>query len=67
VTVVSCPPFGDENVAALLNLLINKHGQNGGRHLTSVELIQVVLKDVEKQKRQKWLHRWNKQGINHKF
>jgi len=41
-------------VAALLSLLINKHGQKGDRHLTSVELIQVVLKDVKKQKRKKW-------------
>jgi len=54
VTVVSCPPFCDENVAALFSLLINKHGQKkGDRHLTSVELIQVVVKDVKTQKKQK--------------
>ena len=36
VTVVTCPPFCDENVAALLSLLLNKHRQNrrkGYRHL----------------------------------
>jgi len=27
-------------VAALLSLLVNKHGQKGEHHLTSVELIQ---------------------------
>jgi len=35
-------------VAALLSLLINKHGQKGIVILTSAELIQVVLKDVKK-------------------
>jgi len=33
VTGVSCPPFFDENVAALLSFLINTHGQKGDRHL----------------------------------
>jgi len=33
-----------------LRLLINKHGQKkGGRPFTSVELIQVVLKNIRKQ------------------
>jgi len=38
-------------VAALLSLLINETGQKGDRYLISVELIQVVLKDVKKDKR----------------
>jgi len=39
---------------ALLSLLINKHGQKkGDRPLTSVELIQVVLKNIKKQKKTK--------------
>jgi len=33
VTIVSCPPFCDENVAVILSSLINKHGQKGDRHL----------------------------------
>jgi len=35
-------------MAALLSLLRNKHGQK------SVKLIQVVLKNIKKQKRKKW-------------
>jgi len=47
VTVVL--PCCDANVAALLSsLLINKHGQKGDRHLTSVELVQAVLKRRKK-------------------
>jgi len=38
-------------VAALLSLLINKHGQKGIVILTGVKLIQVVLKYVKKNKR----------------
>jgi len=41
-------------VAALLSLLIHRHGQKGIVVLTSVELIHVVLKDVKNQKSQKW-------------
>ena len=37
-------------MAALLSLLINTHGQKGIVILADVELIQVVLKDVKKQK-----------------
>jgi len=41
-------------MAALLSLLINKHGQKKGVvPFTSVELIQVVLKNIKNQKRQK--------------
>ena len=41
-------------MAALLSLSINNHEQKGIVNLTNIELIQVVLKDVKKQKRQKW-------------
>jgi len=44
-------------VAALLSLLINKHGQMGIVILTSVDLIQVVLKDVKNQMRPKWVRK----------
>jgi len=33
-----------------LSLLINKHGQKGDHHLTSADLIQVVLKDVKRKR-----------------
>jgi len=36
-------------MVALLCLLINEHGQRGIFTLTTVELIQVVLKNVKKQ------------------
>jgi len=41
-------------VAALLTLLINKHGQKVIVILTSEELVQVILEDVKKQKRENW-------------
>jgi len=37
-------------VAVLLSLLINKHGQKGDHHLTSADLIQVVLKDGKRKR-----------------
>jgi len=41
-------------MAALLSLLTNKHGQKkGNRPVYKLELIEVVLKNIEKQKRQK--------------
>jgi len=42
-------------MAALLSLLLNKHGHKKGIvPFTSVELIQVVLKNIITQNRQKW-------------
>jgi len=66
VRVVSCPSFYDENVAALLSLLINKHVQKkGDRHLPSVELIQVVLKDVKSKRSKTERERSSSQNKKH--
>jgi len=47
VTVVSCLPFCDENVAALLSLLINKHGQQGHRHLNKCKMKKLQPRNIQ--------------------
>jgi len=47
VTVVSCPSVLRWKCGSPIELINNKLGQKGGRHLISVELIHVVLKDVK--------------------